>query len=40
MEKANNNIAAARQIFHKNFFSFLFFITKTSPGSEKKNIYI
>jgi hypothetical protein len=32
-------IAGARQIFHKNFFSF-FFIRKTSPGSEKKNFIL
>jgi hypothetical protein len=30
-------IADARQIFHKNFFSF--FVRKTSPGSEKKKNY-
>jgi hypothetical protein len=34
-KKKSSDIASARQIFHKNFFSF-FFIRKTSPGSEKK----
>jgi hypothetical protein len=32
-------IADARQIFHKNCF-FLFFLRKTSPGSEKKKVFI
>jgi hypothetical protein len=33
-----HDIAGARQIFHKNFFSFL--QRKTSPGSEKKNFIL